>query len=220
MKTLLILNGLVFNNTKHVVDSIKKNLETKGFSVDVLISTWESEAEKCEYAKTFLHKNIDENYLDEISFPHTKQIANVKEWQYCRLSHYAIFQNLHDCLKNIDCSEYDFIVKSRTDLYFDFDKKELELDKNILYTFPVFWGGQRNNPNFMNDHVIMGFTQDILDYYDGVKNIKNELGGVWNSEMYSLRLVEKSNKKIKILNPIIYYVSKGWGKLSYIYKNT
>jgi hypothetical protein len=116
----------------------------------------------------------------------------------------AIFQNqgLFD--------EYDYVMKSRTDLIFDFNEKDIskfDIDKELL-TFECFWGGCRYNPNFTNDHFVFGEKSEVLKIISFPMS-ECVIDKFWNPEQYMTYLFTKSSKsKIQISTDKYYLLSK------------
>ena len=91
---------------------------------------------------------------------------------------------------------YDYILKSRCDLIFDFDKVDLKRyngDKQLL-TFECFWGGCRYNSDYTNDHIVFGKSEDVLKICQ-FPITDCILDRFWNGESYTTWLFRKTNKE-------------------------
>lgn len=209
-KCLVLFNGVVWGDLNSIVDNTL-NILSSTVEPTVLISTWKSCESSCDLNKKVLkifHGDIDDNYLNNIGFPYTQQLARNTQWSKFRVGHYANFVNVANALFSMDLSQYDYVVKTRTDLMLDFIPPE-NLMSGSVYTFPTFWGGQLGDSRFLNDHFLMGTKDDVLDVYRGVLDITKELSHMWNPEMYMRYLVKRANKDIRILEATKYLIKKG-----------
>jgi hypothetical protein len=141
------------------------------------------------------------NHSDDIEL--TKRIS---------LGHLILFGLIPDTIfKNNELfKQYDYILKSRTDLVFDFKREDIKsFDiKNKLLTFECFWGGCRYNPNFTNDQFVFGESRDVLSLISFPIN-ECIMDKFWNPEQYMTYLFSKSNKeKIQISTDKYYLLSK------------
>lgn len=175
---------------------------------DVQISNINHEVNKLSYDRPIL------NSEQVINFPRSiQQISNysndIELIKRISFGHLILFGLIPDTIyKNIDIFEkYDLILKTRSDLVFDFNKSDI---KNInitnqLVTFECFWGGCRYNHNFTNDHFIFGKSDEVLKVisYPFKECMLNHF---WNPEQYMTYLYTKSkNTKIQ-LNTDKYYL--------------
>jgi hypothetical protein len=208
-KCLVLFNGVVWGDLNSVVDNAL-NILSAIVDPTALISTWKSCESSCDLDKKVLkifHEDINDNYLDSIGFPYTQQLTRNTQWSKFRLGHYANFVNVANTLFSTDLSQYDYVVKTRTDLMLDFIPPENLLSESV-YTFPTFWGGQLGDNRFLNDHFLLGTKGDVVDVYRGVLDIKKELSQMWNPEMYMKYLTHKAKKKIVILQAKKYHIKK------------
>ena len=149
------------------------------------------------------------NYSNDIEL--TKRIS---------LGHLILFGLIPDTIfKNREIfKQYDYVLKSRTDLVFDFNKDDIKsFDvKNQLLTFECFWGGCRYNPNFTNDQFLFGDANDVLNLISFPIN-ECILDKFWNPEQYMTYLFSKSNKeKVQISTDKYYLLSKDRGSRKWI----
>lgn len=141
------------------------------------------------------------NHSDDIEL--TKRIS---------LGHLILFGLIPDTIfKNREIfKEYDYILKSRTDLVFDFnieDIKSFDINNQLL-TFECFWGGCRYNPNFTNDQFLFGSANDVLNLISFPID-ECIMDKFWNPEQYMTYLFSKSKKeKIQISTDKYYLLSK------------
>lgn len=136
-----------------------------------------------------------------------KEVENRVSFGYSIL--YGCVPNTID--KNKDLFEnYDFILKSRCDLIFDFDKSDLKRynpDKQLL-TFECFWGGCRYDSKYTNDHIVFGKTEDVLQICQfPIEDCL--LDRFWNGESYTTWLFRKTNKeRIELTTDKYFLISK------------
>lgn len=208
---LVLLNGIVGNNQDSIIDEISESLSNSTFEPTYLISSWKK-FENYSHPKhkiiKFLHDDIDDFHLDQIKFPYTQQLVKHPEYKYCRIGHYVNFVNVSKVLLSFDTSPYDYIIKTRTDLLLNFYPPNNPTPKTV-YTFPTFWGGQLGIDRYLNDHFLMGHRDDILDVYELVSNIFQDLPQMWNPEMYMKYIVSRAQKNINILYTNKYHIKKG-----------
>lgn len=208
-KCLVLFNGVVWSDLNSIIDNTL-NILSSTVEPTALISTWKSCESSCDLNKKVLkifHDDIDDNYLNSIGFPFTQQLARNTQWSKFRFGHYANFVNVANTLFSTDLSQYDYVVKTRTDLMLDFILPE-NLVSGSVYTFPTFWGGQLGDSRFLNDHFLLGTKDDIIDVYKGVVNITKELSHMWNPEMYMKYLTHKARKEVVILQAKQYHIKK------------
>jgi hypothetical protein len=141
------------------------------------------------------------NYSNDIEL--TKRIS---------LGHLILFGLVPNTIfKNKDLfSQYDYILKSRADLIFDFNENDITKfnPSNQLLTFECFWGGCRYNSNFTNDHFVFGESSDVLKLISFPIN-ECIINKFWNPEQYMTYLFTKSNKnKVQISTDKYYLLSK------------
>jgi hypothetical protein len=164
---------------------------------------------------SFNRPTIDSDII--LNFPKSIQQVNnysndIELTKRISLGHLILFGLVPDTIsKNKDIFiQYDYILKSRADLVFDFSENDI-LNFNInnqLLTFECFWGGCRYNKNFTNDHFVFGESSDVL------KLISFPISDCiidkfWNPEQYMTYLFSKSNKeKIEISTDKYYLLSK------------
>jgi hypothetical protein len=141
------------------------------------------------------------NYSNDIEL--TKRIS---------LGHLILFGLAPDTIfKNKDLfSQYDYILKSRADLVFDFNENDITKfnASNQLLTFECFWGGCRYNSNFTNDHFVFGESSEVLKLISFPIN-ECIINKFWNPEQYMTYLFTKSSKnKVQISTDKYYLLSK------------
>lgn len=141
------------------------------------------------------------NHSDDIEL--TKRIS---------LGHLILFGLIPDTIfKNSETfQQYDYILKSRADLVFDFNIEDIRsFDiKNQLLTFECFWGGCRYNPNFTNDHFVFGSAAEVIKVISFPIN-ECMMSRFWNPEQYMTYLFSKSSRqKMQISTDKYYLLSK------------
>lgn len=216
-KLLVLFNGIVWDNQQEVIENAL-NILSLAFEPTAMISTWKSCQKYCVVGDDVLscfHDDVDEQELDRINFPYTQQLIFNPQWRQLRLGHYANFVNVSKALQEVDLSSYDYIAKTRSDLFVDFAPPS-NLVENYVYSFPTYWGGQNGDARFLNDHFLLGRKQDILDVYRGVCGIKNDLSRMWNPEMYMRHLVQHSGKEVELMESQSYFIKKGKTADSYL----
>lgn len=194
------------------------NTYNKNILVDIYLISYENLNIKSEYKISNLQYINPSNNTELIeSFPKSvQQLQNFSNDKTLSnrisLGHLILCGLVPDVIyKNLDLfKKYDYILKSRADLIFDFnenDIKNINFDKNIL-TFECFWGGCRYNPNFTNDHLVFGKSEDIIKII--AYSINNcLLNNFWNPEQYMTYLFSLINKnKIQISTDKYYLLSK------------
>lgn len=149
-----------------------------------------------------------------VNFPRSHQQANqdlelVKRVSFGHLILFGLVPNsIHE---NKDLfSGYDFILKSRADLIYDFDPsyiKKFNINSELL-TFECFWGGCRYNKNYTNDHFIFGEKDDVMKIISfPIENCI--MDRFWNPEQYMTYLYLNINKrKIEMSTDKYYLLSK------------
>jgi len=150
-------------------------------------------------------------------FPRSVQQSNnhsndIELTKRISLGHLILFGLIPDSIfKNREVFEkYDYILKSRADLVFDFnadDLKSFDVERQLL-TFECFWGGCRYNPHFTNDHFVFGEASDVLNLISFPIN-ECLMDRFWNPEQYMTYLFSRSKKeKIQISTDKYYLLSK------------
>ncbi len=162
----------------------------------------------------FERPDIDSEFV--FNFPRSiQQLHNYPghdQTKRISLGHVILFGLIPDAIfKNIDkFKEYDYILKSRSDLVFDFNEKDIksfDIKKQLL-TFECLWGGCRYNANFTNDQFVFGETTDVLNLIS-FPIVDCIIDRFWNPEQYMTYLFTKSNKeKIQISTDKYYLLSK------------
>lgn len=219
MKVALIL--ITGDRTDYLENSIKCNLDfinsiDENSEVDIFTISFNdaniNTSHKISRRLTFERPNINDDIVK--SFPKSKQQSSYDETTNLRISfgHLILFGLIPNSIyENSQLFEgYDYILRSRTDLIFDYDKhllKNINIDENLI-TFECFWGGCRNNPTYTNDHFIFGSAKDVLRIlsYPIQECI---IDNFWNPEQYMTYLFSKSDKKkIEMTTDRYYLLSK------------
>ena len=135
-----------------------------------------------------------------LNFPRSQQQGNqdlelVKRVSFGHLILFGLVPNsIYNNRKIFD--NYDYILKSRTDLIYDYDKKYIENFniKEELLTFECFWGGCRYNQNYTNDHFVFGEKDDVMKLiaFPIEDCIMDKF---WNPEQYMTYLYSRIDKK-------------------------
>lgn len=135
-----------------------------------------------------------------INFPRSHQQSNqdldlVKRVSFGHLILFGLVPN--SIYENKDLfADYNFILKSRADLIYDFNPsylKNFDINSELL-TFECFWGGCRYNLNYTNDHFIFGVKDDVMK----IISFPIEdciMDKFWNPEQYMTYLYSRINKK-------------------------
>lgn len=146
-----------------------------------------------------------------LNFPrsHQQKGADLESIKRVSLGHLILFglvpNSIHENKKIFD--EYDYILKSRSDLIFDFNilnVKSFNIEEELL-TFECFWGGCRYNSSYTNDHFVFGERDDVLKLISyPIENCI--MDNFWNPEQYMTFLYQKIEKKKIEMNTDKYYL--------------
>jgi hypothetical protein len=219
MKCALILfTGDRIEYIDQSIFSCKKIIESINSEIDIDIFIISFEGTIIHSKNDFKHlsfKKPDNENID--NFPNSiQQLKNyssdIETNRRISFGHYILCGSVPDIIhQNRDLFlKYDLILKSRTDLIFDFNQnylKNFNPEKEIL-TFECFWGGCRYNSNFTNDHFIFGDAHSVLQIISyPISNCL--LNHFWNPEHYMTHLYSLISKiKIQITTDKYYLLSK------------
>lgn len=144
-------------NNNYIYNLFQKN----GLSVKKIIIENQKELYNSLNINSYLNTNINGRSIhDKFDIDYVKDLTNKLFWQY--YGHYKLINNLD----NID--EYDFIIKSRPDIFYDkFDRKLFEHDIFFPETHQyegvninqIFFGGKTK---YMTE--ILHFFQNFIFY--------------------------------------------------------
>lgn len=204
MKGLICLWGLIRGDINSVVENYK--LMFPNYKLDFLISTWEDQMiDENLFFKVLRFPSPTDQYLDQIKFPYTKQLAADPKVQKFRVGIYSLFFHnfkIGEFLKEIN-GQYDMLAKARTDLIFH-TNHEFDFSQDICY-IPEnrYCGG-----GFVNDHFVCGKFDYVkkalkMDVFDDFFEV---LENSFNSEVANLKMIVDNGCKI-VQFPFYYYIN-------------
>lgn len=182
-----------------LIDNYKQQFSE--FDIEFLLSTWDNQnLEEYESQFKYILKHSEpsdwEAFLDEINFPHNTQIRNHPVYHvnrpgpYVRMFHTLEISNF---LKNHNL-EYNSIMFSRTDIYFEIkDKTVIDFTKDVCYTPEIYWGSRGHT--YVNDHIMLGKYQYVLNalHIDSIESMHETLFHAWNPEEFLFKTIKKNN---------------------------
>lgn len=182
-----------------LIDNYKNQFPN--FDIDFLLSTWDDvNLDEYENQLKYIQKHKEpsdwESFLNEKNFPHVSQIRHHPIYHinrpgiYVRLFH---MEQISKFLKENNIN-YDAILFSRTDIYFEIDEKStIDFTKDICYLPEVYWGSRGHT--FVNDHIVMGKYEYVLNaiHIDSIDSMYDTIFHSWNGEQVLFSTLEKNN---------------------------
>jgi hypothetical protein len=179
--------------------------------VDVFLVSFDDIDINLPNIKRLTYERPDINSDMVLNFPRSQQQGSydLETTKRISLGHLILFGLIPDTIhRNVEIfKDYDFILKSRSDLIFDFDKsavKNLNIKEEIL-TFECFWGGCRYNKNYTNDHFVFGESEDVLKLIS-FSIESSMMNRFWNPEQYMTYLYSCINKRKVEMSTNKYYL--------------
>lgn len=215
---LIVSTGDRVDYLKQCVDSCKKLIKTykDDIEIDIFFITFEDA--EINYDEPYTHFKYQRPSIEILdSFPKSiQQVQNysndLEQTRRITYGHYVLYGGIPNTIfENINIfKQYDLILKSRADLVFDIDYTKVKNfnPESQIITFECFWGGCRYNPNFTNDSIIFGKTEDVLR----ISAFKMEnclLNRFWNPEQYTTYLYTLVPKtKVEMTTDKYFFLSK------------
>lgn len=176
-----------------------------------LISYRDLEIEDDSIKRIFIERHDLESDLVK-RFPLTMQLQqnhanDIETIKRVNLGHLILFGLIPDAIfRNRSIfEEYDFILKSRSDLVFGLEEFSFDHSREVL-TFECFWGGCRYNQHFTNDQIVFGESKDVLEIASYPIGQCSIISSFWNPEHYMTYLFSKSSKSKKEMSTDRYYL--------------
>jgi hypothetical protein len=210
---LILITGDRTNYLKESVESCKSLIREydNTLEVDVFLVSFSDIDIDLPNIRRITYERPDINSDIVLNFPRSHQQKNydLETIKRISLGHLILFGLVPDSIyRNSDIfKDYDFILKSRADLIFDFDKSSIENFniKEELLTFECFWGGCRYNKNYTNDHFVFGESEDVLKLISfPIENCL--IDRFWNPEQYMTYLYSSVNKRKVEMSTNKYYL--------------
>ena len=164
-----ISNHVNYSSIKDILAFIKK-FRTKNYQIFLLL--WEKEINTLKNSPEFDELSKEKNIIKvpEISFPRGKLKSNNSQKNKL-LHYYAMNYGIEKLIiNNLICSD-DLIFRCRTDIYFDVDIFDNEVNENILNLegnkiLNQYW--MENNSRWFIDFVFGGKVEIIYSLYSNL----------------------------------------------------
>lgn len=212
---LILITGDRLDYVDYSIRSCKEMIlaYNQNIEVDIFLITFRGIEIKSQFNFTqFTFDKPNQNQVDEFPKSH-QQVQNyssdIDQNRRISFGHYILNGSVPDTIfrNSTIFRQYDFILKSRTDLVFDFNRNDLQTfnPENQVLTFECFWGGCRYNPHFTNDHLVFGKSEDVLKIisYPISNCLMNKF---WNPENYTTYLFSQTLKQKREISTDKYFL--------------